>query len=614
MRNFLEWYGDRQCYETDEINGKIFLLGEIFDTSVVRDYKPIDGSWQNNLQSFSDVYHFKVPGDMDADYKVSISGSEEGVSVSFARDNRYSDTGKGVQKDVMYSVLHALGEYFSAKKPRAINWTAVSKSRTGAQNREARAHIYDKWATRHLFPHLYVGMDSNWIRRDVYESEYVTIGYPPIPPDVTEDTSASVKAKVLEKMRDIAKQNHADIENRRVAEDRRREEEAERRRQERLQQAIVSPEQNPGQIQVGDIVFGAYEERLGKVKAFQMGNRYREDPEHLYASVTLTSEENPDEEEPYGYNYIVLATQLQKETPEAAAERRRRRAEEWEALLNNPEHNPHGVREGDEIITMIDGAPASRHNGLTGKIVKIQKDTWGVSLKAQIAWDDRSKEVLDYQAERPVSLEHLRKATPEQLQAIERARRQHHVEQQIERSRERSQRRAGVAQSEPEDTTIATDTTHNPQGFKVGDYVKVDGGYPYRNIGRSGIIVRMHRNHWNQDILADVKFHNSRAQDNPTYRLVYLRKDDSEEAQRMAQRQQSVQLRQQRIQQAVGNLQIGDTIRVTSGMNNGRLGRILSFQTGTQNNVRLTCIDEHGQRFSAGIRNVQRQDDTPNVA
>lgn len=191
-----------------------FMQLEVFDANSIQQHQPKDGRWEPPLDKPSGSYsfYFNVPGDncgtpAEPCYTVYIENTEYGASVSFARNDSIEDSNKGVANEVFMSVLKALSEFIDAKHPVELGWISVTKTKinpiTGElTNPNAREHIYEKWALRNLFPDRYVPIDSsNWVRRDIYDSNYVrSLGYPPVPKGVTGSSSLSQKKIAYNKM------------------------------------------------------------------------------------------------------------------------------------------------------------------------------------------------------------------------------------------------------------------------------------------------------------------------------------------------------------------------------------------------------------------------------
>lgn len=348
----------------------------------VEDHQPLNGKWVRPLEPSNNhaEYKFDVPGDNCGPgcYAVNISGNpKEIVSISFSRSGSYMDQHKGVGMEVFKGVLKALSEYVSVLKPKGLSWSAVAKRtpnpKTGKIiNPEARAHIYEGWATRYLFPDKYVGMKDRWLRRDIYDSEYVPKGFPPVPEGVTSDSPSGTKKEVLEKMRKEFESKKDEIERIEREHEQRRRDEEERERRAEIAAALADPEKNPEGIQEGDIVFLADPENQN------VSRRYRENPAKveridlysiLYATVRFSNDEEIGDDF-YGENAQLKITEFRKATPEAiedmrrkreerlrreeeerrqAEERERQRQERIQARIAHPEHNPEGIKEGDIV-------------------------------------------------------------------------------------------------------------------------------------------------------------------------------------------------------------------------------------------------------------------------
>lgn len=620
---------------------KDFLFFDDLDRIVegIDDHQPLDGRWDNPLSSSNNyaTYKFNVPGDdcgttHSPCYAVSISGSPTNpVSIAFSRGGSYSDQHRGVGMTVFKGVLKALSEYITTLKPAGLSWSAVQKSvpnpHTGKiVNPEARAHVYEGWAVRNLFPEKYVGMQGQWIRRDLYDSQYVTTGYPPVPEGISGDSSSGEKTAALEKMKETAENNRREIaqrederreaerESQRAETERRQEEERrlrverDRVRQERIAAATDSPEQNPNQLKDGDTVFIDGEasnvpfnlkEMPAKVVGFRMG-QYRDDDhsDELYVQIQFASEEHDPNFN--GAIYFVDAKELKKESPEFAAQRETRRQEVLAQLVSNREVNPNGVQEGDNIITDIEGASAdNEQNGLLGKITRFKPGNG--QLDAFVDWDEHAKQVLTRYLGQAVSVKFLKKATPEVMQQITHTRREAEIERQVQASRNRRPQRQAEEPQSTADIEALVNHPANPQHFRPGDLVKVNG---WRHNGRGAVILSLEKPYWSEDnISANVRFHGSRAA-RPTrvWSLSELERDTSPQAQALQTRQQQQQDRQQRISSGTNGLQIGDTITVSTGVHRGKTGRILSFRTSGQNITAV--VASHEGNFNVNVRAI----------
>lgn len=637
MRDFLDYIFDHE-------------LDQLLES--VQSHQPMDGAWDED----GDTYRFNVPGDdcsscpctqgkdgVGRCYSLEIGGTpESGISIAFYRGGSTSDMQKGVGMDVFKGVLRGLSDYISTHKPTKIYWSAVRKSSANKHrgivvNPEARAHVYEGWALRHLFPEKYVGMQGKWIRRDIYDKEYVANGFPPIPEGLTDASNPTEKRQALEGMKQKAQANQEEIQRRenerqeaenrrqREEEDRRREEirrqreEAQQRRLERLQQELQDPEKNPNGIQVDDIVYldnptsddYDYESRVGKVGQFMHGDRYEGDSDNLSAEVQWASSE--DQTVFDGRTKWFHVTRLKKETPEGKAERERIRQEKMATAISDPDQNPNGLQEGDDIITHMDN-PHSPQHGLLGKLKQIKMNRHGI--QALVDWDDSAKEVLGRNHDSPVRMELLKKATPEIVQQVRNARRQYDIEQEVERNRERHSRPRGPEIQQPADLNAIINHPSNPLHLKPGDHVTYDGYVRGRRGYGSGAhkayIVSIEQSHWDENRLeAEIRIHGSTAR-RPirVWNISQLQRDESPESQAILTRQQAQQQRQQRLTGATGGHNIGDTVSIVSGIHRGKSGRIISFRMSGQN-ASAVIAQLEGPNINVRISALQPPANTP---
>lgn len=617
------------------MNFKDFFYVDDFDQlfEALEDHQPLDGKWivplDNNVSSH--VYKFNVPGDDCGTknipcYSVNIYGNPtENVSISWKRKDSYEDQYLGVGKIVFKGVLSALKEYILAKNPAKISWTAISKStphpETGKiTNPQARAHVYDGWAVRHIFPDKYIGLDGKWIRRDLYDKEYVDNGYPPVPEEVNADSSSRDKIHALEQMKEKIKANRDEIdrkanERQQAEEERRRIEQeilrAEEQRQraeririeeEELQAVINDVQKNPNGIKKEDIVSQPDNSNRpfpGKVTNFQ--KYYDDDYQLALRALVDFARDEEDEDFSHGNKFWVDAKQLHKETPEISAAREQRRQEDLATFVQNPEFNPHGIQEGDDIVTFMEDHPNSEQNGLLGKVKKLKLNAMKTFMTAFVDWDEHAKEIIGVNQNVGVSVKFLRKSTPEERVNIQRKRREHEIEQQVQTNRERQERRIPQEPEINSDIEELINHPANPQHLKPGDLVIVTG---YQNRGRKGSIVSLEKPYYSSDhVSAYIKFHGSRAA-RPTrvWSLGDLEKDTTSTATAIQTRQQQQRDRQIRLSTATNGLQIGDVISVATGIHRGKEGRIVSFRTSGQNVSAIVATTE-GQ-FSVNIRAI----------
>jgi hypothetical protein len=411
-------------------------------------------------------------------------------------------------------------------------------------------------------------------------------------------------------------------EQRRREEIRRQREEAQQRRLERLRQELEDPEKNPNGIQLDDIVYLQnpdyndydYANRVGKVGQFMHGDRYEGDSDNLSAEIQWSSSE--DETIFDGATKWFHVTRLKKETPEGKAERERIRQEKMATAISDPDQNPNGLQEGDDIITHMDN-PHSPQHGLLGKLKQIKMNRHGI--QALVDWDDSAKEVLGRNHDSPVRMELLKKATPEIVQQVRNARRQYDIDQEVERNRERHSRPVGPEVEQPEDLQAVVNHPNNPLHLKPGDHI-VYGGYVrgrnrWSSSGREphkGYIVSMSISRWDAErVEAEIRLHGSTAR-RPisVWNINQLQRDDSPESQTILARQQQRQQRQDRLTGAASGHNIGDTVTVVSGIHRGKSGRIISFRMSGQN-ASAVIAQLEGVNINVRISALQPPANTP---
>ena len=146
---------------------------------------PKDGRWLGNNN-----YVFNIEGDDCVDdmgnrrsshcYNVKFDAYGNGVSISFDRVGSYGDQNLGLGQQVFDGVRKAVSEYIAKNKPELLKWSPILSK----EGKESRSKAYEIWSVKALWPELYVSPSVNlWMRRDVYDKQYVPSGYPPVPPD-----------------------------------------------------------------------------------------------------------------------------------------------------------------------------------------------------------------------------------------------------------------------------------------------------------------------------------------------------------------------------------------------------------------------------------------------
>ncbi len=169
--------------------------------------KPKYSEWRG------DFFYFDVEGD-DCSPKwcyfvwfeqLPKSNSYE---ISFKRMNETKDERRGVGNQVMGAVQYAIMEFIKQRNPDQLIWSPVKTKTvnpvTGRiTNPEGRKEVYEIFAIKSLFP-LYVSVKANeWIRRDIYDRDYVSKGYPAIPVNMTTSSNSVEKKKLLQNIRSI---------------------------------------------------------------------------------------------------------------------------------------------------------------------------------------------------------------------------------------------------------------------------------------------------------------------------------------------------------------------------------------------------------------------------
>lgn len=158
-----------------------------------------------------EIFNFDVEGD-DCSPKWCYSAYFEEIKTNsyeleFRRlGNNSKDVRKGVGIKVIMAVMYAIMEFIKKKNPEVLSWSPV-KTKTAnpvtgqIKNPEGRRDVYDNFAIKSLLP-IYVSLEANeWMRKDIYERDYVTKGYPPIPDSLTTASPTQEKKAFLQKIR-----------------------------------------------------------------------------------------------------------------------------------------------------------------------------------------------------------------------------------------------------------------------------------------------------------------------------------------------------------------------------------------------------------------------------
>jgi hypothetical protein len=168
--------------------------------------KPKDGNWLSPSQ-----YQFNVEGDNCGNefcYDVFFGGDSLKTTISFKRASKYKDERLGFGNQVFNGVQYAMMEFIQKNNPYYLTWepiiTRTVNPVTGkVTNPEGRKSVYEIFAIKSLFP-LYVSVKLNeWIRKDIYDKQYVAKGFPSIPENLTTESSPLEKKKFLQNIRDV---------------------------------------------------------------------------------------------------------------------------------------------------------------------------------------------------------------------------------------------------------------------------------------------------------------------------------------------------------------------------------------------------------------------------
>jgi len=180
------------------------------ETTIVRTdvIKPKYSEW-----SRYNLFYFDVEGDDCSPNICYLVYFEElksnSYEVEFRRgSNNSKDERRGVGMLVLGAVFYAIDEFVKNNKPDYLIWSP-SKTKTAnpvtgiITNPNGRRDAYDILAIKVLFP-SYVSVKINeWMRKDIYEREYVPKGYPSIPENLTIESSPLEKKKFIQNIRAV---------------------------------------------------------------------------------------------------------------------------------------------------------------------------------------------------------------------------------------------------------------------------------------------------------------------------------------------------------------------------------------------------------------------------
>lgn len=575
----------------------------------VGEKRPKDGFWRYSEADGSpkdgdNNFYFNVDGDDCSKcsngcspqskkrvYRVSIGKGYESITVSFFRCDSTSGSDQGVFTDVINGVLYAISEYVLKHRPVKISWSAVSKSGLSI-NPQARASIYEKWSIRYLFPDKYVKAGTYWVRRDVYDSQYVAMMNKPAVPDwVKEDSNPGVKKRAMEEM--WQKQLEGMTPEMRkqtldaIADNERREKEQNekaRRMMDILKSKRESEEYNPNRIKAGDAVYWKQEDSnntlIGHVKEFTMGDPFSYAPINedspLFATVKATSmvglvtEYMPKPSEVEGlrlYRTVHIKPAKLEKYDEKARKTFIDQVRISESEASSPAKNPNGIKDGDDVIFFD---PNTSKRVLRGKV------DYMTTVGVFIDWDEQSKSILGDDSTKPRLLHSVYKDTPEESARIQSIIRHKEVERRLAARMARGNPMAGVV---PLSDPSLVDHPENPNRIKPGDVVVASTSWNVPRVywNKKFLVTQMQLTRYGA-IDVTLKPMVGRASPITAIRARYLQKDETPEAAEAIARTQRSSEAQAARQQQMGGHSIGDTVSIISGMHRGKTGRIVGFR------------------------------------
>lgn len=514
------------------------------------------------------------------------------------------------------------------------------------KNTEARRSVYDQWSSRFLFP-SYIGFDTTWMNREEYEDlRKRDPSYPPVPEDISMDSSPAKKSKALKSMRQEFEDNkRKKIEDQMRQERERREEERQHRlrrleelgnrAEELIERALADETKNPQRVQKDDLVYslnwnpesqitGNYIQKITEILINGQSLEEIRNGQAYTLSIGDLTDSSPVEArvisqaEPFGSD-----TRFDTRTAERVS------LQSLEKLSNNPNimrerkqkklrylldpsrgNNPNGVEKGDEVIVFGESwISLRRFYGAIGTIIDFR--IRGSNILAEIDYSGENDNFNDILEAVFLPLRYLFKATPEKVREIKseinqqtQAQREQEFQSSTRRARRSLERRTRpVLQTNQDDLT---NHPNNPLGLKVGDPVNWRGyvGEPpsviiYMDIFRNDLRTRIQskRNMGGDQIFT-------------LYSLDGVTRDESEEGIQYANRFRRRAQRADILTTGTGGHNIGDTVTVITGRNRGKTGRIINFRVSGNNPVAVIRQDD-GSQFTSIIRSLQPPASTP---
>lgn len=429
-------------------------------------------------------------------YKVVFDGHpEDGVKVSFTRGNEIRDIRaiyvKNGQRtlvgaNVFTGVQMALKEYMKALDPISIQW--VISAAIDSSRGELRDNVYNTWFSKNLFPHKLVGIQGYWVKREIYDSEFVSNGFPKVPEIVTytitdknsgekitkteslkEDSSPSIKIAAMKQMNEkiklisgwnnklekfkkkiLSKNKQSRDENR----DEKFKDEKRRIGFEKSKDARL----NPDHFNIDDYVKLKKSNDVefffhGIIKSFH-GTR---GDNKLYAEVQFQSE--PSKLNFDGKIEIVNVKDL------SLSKNHGNEIKDYIRILSE-KSKEYNLRVGDKITSNAKSFDVSQKLlGSIQKLLLFRNLDGSIGMKANILWDDHAKSILKNKQKNLVNASLLRKTDPQEELEIKTSQRDLGIQKRIQKNTNRTS--ANKIQNDMEASNF---------GLNIGDEVEVTSG------------------------------------------------------------------------------------------------------------------------------------------
>ena len=408
--------------------------------------------------------------------------------------------------------------------------------------------------------------------------------------------------------------------------------ERETQRVAKLQELLADRRSNPNDIKVGDEV--AYRSRRGDMNVFTgtvEDLNFKKD----YGDYKLLVKINWNDDSKLSMRNA--GTELDSYVNLENVSKASVYKDKLASLISDRTANPSGIKVGDQVITFLASDPTHRHNGMVGKVREIMYQegyNWSgtandYKLLAFVDWDERSATSLGANQNRAVDAKSLILNNADVNNRIQSATRGHQVQQQVDRNRERHERRlrddeelrqsqeVGMSSQTPEELERLVNHSSNPQKIRPGDFVKVNSWRRgLRN--KKGLVVALFSSSYDRDLIyVKIKIHRS-DRVATTLQISSVERDTSATAARIQNRQ----ARRDSVSSLSRGFNIGDRVKITRGRYNQRTGRILNFRLTANDALSAIIVSDQGTtevggthqpfpNFSVNINFVERLQGTP---